>query len=152
MARRLRNAGVPVVGTAAVYTLTKTSSPVGNVKLHGPRGYAVLNAATFDATALQTAMNTVWGTGESVVGGTGPWTITAAGGKAKAATPPLSMTGASGLTGGSLSLVLTTPGVAATGQGRAEIGCLLTDTTTGILYSNTGTQAAPIWTKVGLQT
>jgi hypothetical protein len=33
----------------------------------------------------------------------------------------------------------------------AGVGALLVDTTTGKLYVNTGTEAAPIWTVVGSQ-
>lgn len=36
--------------------------------------------------------------------------------------------------------------------GKAGKGCLLIDTTNGILYINTNTQASPTWTKVGTQT
>lgn len=35
---------------------------------------------------------------------------------------------------------------------KAAKGCLLIDTTNGILYINTNTQASPTWTKVGTQT
>lgn len=34
----------------------------------------------------------------------------------------------------------------------AQKGALLIDTTNAILYINTGTQASPAWTKVGIQT
>lgn len=36
--------------------------------------------------------------------------------------------------------------------GIAPKGALLLDTTNGILYINTNTQASPTWTKVGTQT
>jgi hypothetical protein len=36
--------------------------------------------------------------------------------------------------------------------GHAGKGCLLIDTTNGVLYINTGTKATPTWTKVGTQT
>jgi hypothetical protein len=36
--------------------------------------------------------------------------------------------------------------------GTAAKGALLIDITNAILYINTGTQAAPTWTKVGTQT
>ena len=37
-------------------------------------------------------------------------------------------------------------------NGVAAKGDLATDTTNGILYINTGTLAATVWTKVGVQT
>lgn len=37
-------------------------------------------------------------------------------------------------------------------NGQAGPGDLVSDTTTGILYANTGTLAATVWTKVGTQT
>lgn len=45
-----------------------------------------------------------------------------------------------------------TSGAAGTLAGFAGKGCLLIDVQNGILYINTGTQAAPTWTKVGTQT
>ena len=35
--------------------------------------------------------------------------------------------------------------------GKAGVGALLIDTTNAVLYINTGTQAAPTWTKAGTQ-
>lgn len=35
--------------------------------------------------------------------------------------------------------------------GIAGKGTILSDMTTGIIYSNTGTKASPIWTKIGTQ-
>jgi hypothetical protein len=49
------------------------------------------------------------------------------------------------------TVVETTPGVNATERGAPK-GAQLVDLSTGILYINTGTGQAPIWTKVGLQT
>jgi len=52
--------------------------------------------------------------------------------------------------------VYNTAGVGApsgtTGVGKCGKGSTYTDTTTGIVYSNTGTAAAPTWGKTGLQT
>lgn len=41
---------------------------------------------------------------------------------------------------------------ATTGVGKLGKGSTYTDIASGIVYSNTGTIAAPTWTKVGLQT
>lgn len=38
------------------------------------------------------------------------------------------------------------------GVGMAGKGSLCVDTTSGLLYSNTGTKAVPAWTKTGIQT
>jgi hypothetical protein len=45
-----------------------------------------------------------------------------------------------------------TNGTSGTGAGKAPTGAKLIDTTNGIDYINTGTQASPVWTKVGTQT
>lgn len=37
-------------------------------------------------------------------------------------------------------------------NGQAAIGCLAKNTTAGVLYVNTGTKAATVWTVVGTQT
>lgn len=46
------------------------------------------------------------------------------------------------------------PGVPASGflNGIAEKGAVVTDTTNGIQYTNTGTKASTVYTKTGLQT
>jgi hypothetical protein len=44
-----------------------------------------------------------------------------------------------------------TDGTAGTAANYAGKGCLLVDTTNGVLYINTGTKASPTWTKVGTQ-
>lgn len=43
-------------------------------------------------------------------------------------------------------------GTSGTGANQLDKGALLTDTTNGVLYINTGTKASPAWTKVGNQT
>lgn len=44
-----------------------------------------------------------------------------------------------------------TDGVNGDGKAWAGKGSLLTDSTNGVLYINTGTKASPTWTKVGTQ-
>ena len=44
-----------------------------------------------------------------------------------------------------------TDGTSGTGAGFAGIGSLVSDTTNGKLYINTGTKASPTWTVVGGQ-
>jgi len=43
------------------------------------------------------------------------------------------------------------PSNGVTGAGFAGKGCLLSDTTNGVAYINTGTLASPTWTKIGTQ-
>lgn len=42
-------------------------------------------------------------------------------------------------------------GTSGTGAGRAPKGAKLIDTTNGVDYINTGTQASPAWVKTGTQ-
>ena len=51
---------------------------------------------------------------------------------------------------GTVAVAETTPGVNATARG-AKIGAVVTDTTNGKLYINTGTALEPTWTVVGSQ-
>jgi hypothetical protein len=55
---------------------------------------------------------------------------------------------------GALKRTLIKAGVPASNDfnGQADKGDLCTDSTNGIVYINTGTLAATVWTKVGLQT
>jgi hypothetical protein len=52
---------------------------------------------------------------------------------------------------GTVAVAETTPGVTATARGASK-GATLIDTTNGLHYTNTGTAAAPTWTKTGTQT
>ena len=63
---------------------------------------------------------------------------------------PLMTANYSSLTGGTVAVAETTPGVNASARGAPK-GATLTDTTNGKQYINTGTAAAPTWTVVGSQ-
>lgn len=157
----LTNAGAPSAGTAAVQTLTIGGTPTGgSFRLrHGGFVTAPIDWTATDATlvsridAALEALPTI-GTGGVV---TADVTLTSGIGDASLtfgkAVVPLLTVAENALTGTAPTVAVaeTTPGVPVTGTGAPK-GSLLTDTTNGILYINTGTAAAPTWTKVGTQT
>lgn len=158
----LQNAGAPTAGTSEVQTLTIDATG-GTFKLafDGFTTAAISWSATNNTlrdnvdAALEALPNIGTGGVTTAVGtmtaGVGTLTITFAGNLALRAVPTITVADNS-LTGtATLSVAETTPGVNATGLGAAK-GSLLTDTTNGILYINTGTALSPTWTKVGTQT
>lgn len=158
----IQNAGAPTAGTNEVQTLTIDATG-GTFKLafDGFTTAAISWSATNNTlrdnvdAALEALPNIGTGGVTTAVGtmtaGVGTLTITFAGNLALRAVPTITVANNS-LTGtATLSIAETTPGVNATGLGSAK-GALLTDTTNGILYINTGSAAAPTWTKVGTQT
>jgi hypothetical protein len=163
--RILTNAGAPTSGTSAVQTLTIGGTPTGGtfkLRYEGATTAAIAWSATnatlvanIDA-ALEALATIGVGNVTTAVGtmtaGIGTITITFAGGLANRLVSAItvadnSMTG----TAPTVAVAITTPGVDATGLNAAK-GQLLSDTTNGILYINTGSQASPTWTKVGTQT
>lgn len=155
-------AGVPSNGTSQIWTLTFGSgTSAGNFKLTYD-GYTTDNIA-WSATngtlvsnidAALGALSSVSGAGNvttavaSMTNGIGTITVTAAGDLAAKALP--AMTVHTQTTGGTLSIATSTAGVNATGRGRGA-GSLITDTTNGKLYINTGSAVSPTWTVVGSQ-
>jgi hypothetical protein len=87
----------------------------------------------------------------TVSSGIGTITITFAGNLTKQAVNTITVYSNS-LTGTSPTLAVaeTTPGVDADFRGAGK-GAVVTDTTNGKLYINTGTALAPTWTVVGSQ-
>jgi hypothetical protein len=159
------SAGAPVNGTNEVQTITIGGTPTaGTFTLTydgfttAPITWSATNGtlvANIDA-ALEALPNIGTGGVVTAVGtmtaGIGTIAVTFSGANlAKRAVNTI--TSVSSLTGTSPTLAVTetTPGVRATALGTGK-GGLLTDTTNGILYINTGTAAAPTWTKVGTQT
>jgi len=158
----LISAGAPSAGTAAVQTITFGGTiSGGKFQLKcGPFVTADIDWSATDATlvanidaALEALPNIGSGaivTADSTLtSGIGDATVTWA---AKVPVDEIAvaknaLTG----TGPTIACANTTPGVAPTGVGAAK-GALLTDVTNGVLYINTGTAAAPTWTKVGTQT
>lgn len=158
-------AGAPSAGTNAVQTLTIGGTPTGGTFKLGFEGnntaaitwsatnatlLANINAALDALPALEDG--DLVATAGTLTAGIGTVLITAAGNQARTPVTLLTIAGNS-LTGTvpTLSIATTTAGVAASGRG-ARKGALLTDTTNGILYINTGTAYSPTWTKVGTQT
>ena len=144
-------AGTPSAGTDAVQTLTVTAT--GGTYTLSYEGFTT-TALAFDALAatIDAALEALPSIGASgvAVTSTGPWTITFGGNLTKKLVSVITV-GVAALTGGSASIANTTHGVDATARGAGK-GCLVQDTTNGLLYINTGTARAPTWTKVGVQT
>jgi len=152
-------AGAPAAGTDEIQTLTGTGTISGGTfRLFYEGCYTADIAYNAAAATVATAVNLLPTIGSGGVAGGGgalpgtPVTLTFSG--ANHAKRPRSLfVVKSALTGAGATLTPTqsTPGVLATGIGAPK-GALLSDTTNGILYINTGTAAAPTWTKVGTQT
>jgi hypothetical protein len=159
------NAGAPSAGTDEVQTITFGGTPTGGTFKLSFDGL-VTSAITWSSTnntlrdnvdtALE-ALNSI-GTGNvttavgTMTSGVGTLTVTFAGDLAKLAVNTIAVANNS-LTGTSPTIAVeeTTPGVTATARGASK-GAVLLDTTNGIHYINTGTAAAPTWTKTGTQT
>lgn len=157
-------AGTPGSGTDEVQTITFGGTITGGTFTLTFEGFttaaitwSAVNATLIAAidTALEALANVGTGNVTTAVGtmtaGIGTATVTFTGALAKrdvgAMTGSISLTG----TGVTFAIAQTTAGVAPGGIGAAK-GALLTDTTNGVLYIQTGTAASPTWTKVGTQT
>lgn len=159
------SAGAPSAGTDEVQTLTIGGTPSGGtfrLSFDGfttaPISWSATNNTLRDNVdaALEALPNIGAGGVTTAVGtmtsGVGTLTITFAGNLGKRAVPTITVA-TNALTGTSPTVAVaeTTPGADATGLGAPK-GAKLVDTTNGIDYINTGTPAAPTWTKVGTQT
>jgi hypothetical protein len=160
----LTYAGTPGSGADEVQTITFSGTITGGTFTltfqsgqTAPITWSAVNAtliAAIDA-ALEALPNVGAGQVTTAVGtmtaGIGTATVTFTGTLAKKdvglMTAGISLTG----TGVGLAIATTTPGSAPGGIGAPK-GALLSDTTNGILYIQTGTSASPTWTKVGTQT
>ena len=160
------NAGAPVAGTAEVQTLTIGGTPEAGstfVLSSGPFRSAAIAWSATDATLvanIDAALEALAGIGSagvvvadvSLTSGVGAASITFAEKGPKpllVASDFLKSDGTAST--GTAAVAVTTPGVAPTSYGSPKGGKLV-DTTNGIDYINTGTAAAPTWTKVGTQT
>lgn len=157
-------AGAPGAGTSEVQTLTIGGTPDGGtfkLEFDGQKTAAINWSATNNTlrdnvdAALEALSNIGTGGVTVAVGtmtaGIGTLTITFAGNLTKKAVNLITVADNS-LTGTDPTVAVeeTTPGVDADFRG-AKKGALVTDTTNGVLYINTGTALAPTWTKVGTQ-
>jgi hypothetical protein len=161
----LQSAGAPGAGTDEVQTITFGGTPTGGTFRfsYGGLTTGAITWSNVNATlvaAIDAALEALPSIGASNVttavgtmtAGIGTITVTFVAGLGKRAVVTLgvadnSLTG----TAPTLAVAETTPGVDATALGAAK-GALLSDTTNGILYINSGTALAPTWTKVGTQT
>lgn len=153
------NAGVPSAGTNEVQTLTIGGTPTGGTfrlsfegRLSGAITWVNVNATLL--SNMNTALNAAYGTSSIVAAagtltaGIGTVTLTFGGNYARRAVGLVTV-GSNALTGTSPTLAIaeTTPGVDATHRG-APVGALLVNTTSGLLYINSGTADAPTWTAI----
>ena len=158
------NAGVPSAGTSEVQTLTFGGTPTGGtfkLAFDGQTTAAIAWSATNNTlrdnvdAALEALTNIGSGGVTTAVGtmtaGIGTLTITFAGNLAASAVNTITVANNSlAGTDPTLAVEETTAGVTASFRG-AKKGALVTDTTNGKLYINTGTALAPTWTVVGSQ-
>lgn len=162
--RILATAGAPVTGTDAVQTVTIGGTPTGGtftLSLDGfttvPITWVNVNATLIAAIkAALEALGNIGSGNTTVTAGTltaGIGTLTVAFNLAVGKQPMTTMTATNSMTGTAptIAVATTTPGVAATGRGYPK-GQIISDNTNAILYQNTGTATAPVWTKVGLET
>jgi hypothetical protein len=163
----IRNAGAPVAGTNEVWTLTIGGTPsagaTSGIKFNYQGLVSALclwsaTSATF-VTNLQACLDAFFGSGATVVSdgtstnGVGTFIITFSGALLAKRSLGAVATITNLLTGTSptASAARTTPGVDATARGIGVGGKLL-DITNAFDYVNTGTSAAPTFTKTGTQT
>ncbi len=160
-------AGTPSAGTNQVDTLTLDATG-GTFKLTcGGQTTAAITWSATNGTLLANintavrACATVGGTAETATAGTltagvGTVLLTASGNLAHKSLVGFFTVANNSLTGTATCTIdspSTTPGVDATFRGVVGKGGLVADTTNGLLYINTGTDAnSPTWTKVGTQT
>jgi len=156
----LLTAGAPGAGTDEIQTLTGTGTISGGTfRLFYEGCWSADIAYNAAAATVATALNLVPTIGSGGVAGGGgalpgtPVTLTFSGANLAKRVHSILVVDGTKLTGAGATLTPTrsTPGVRADGIGAPK-GAELTDTTNGILYINTGTAAAPTWTKVGTQT
>lgn len=159
------SAGAPGAGTSEVQTLELSGTPTGGTFKLAFDGFTT-SAISWTATdntliaAIDAALEALpnIGTGGVVVAdgtltsGIGTVTITFGGNLAKLAVPLITVADDSLVgTDAAVAVTETTPGVTADFRGSKK-GALVTDTTNGVLYINTGVSGLnPTWTKVGTQ-
>lgn len=164
---RLRtSAGAPGAGTNEVQTLTIGGTPTGGTFKLAYMGQttAAITWSSTNATLLANinaaldalgnlAASAVVATAGTLSSGIGTVLLTFSGEPVSKRVVGLMTVADNSLTGTAptLAIAQTTPGVDVAGRGVPK-GGMLTDSTNGIVYINTGTDATPTWTKVGTQT
>lgn len=157
-------AGVPGAGTSEIQTLELSGTPTGGTFKLEFDGYTT-TAISWTATdntliaAIDAALEALPNIGASGVlvadgtltSGIGTVTITFGGNLAKLAVNLITVADDSLVgTDAAVAVTETTAGVTADFRG-AKKGAIVTDTTNGVVYVNTGTALVPTWTKVGTQ-
>lgn len=157
------NAGVPSAGTSAVWTATIGGTPTAGtftITFGGETSGAITWSATNGTllSNINTALDAmdIFGAGDlvatdsSLTAGIGALLLTFSANYAKLAVGAVTVTSSLTGTDPTLAVEETTPGVTATARLIGK-GCLVSDTTNGKLYINTGTAIAPTWTVAGAQ-
>lgn len=158
------NAGVPSAGTSEVQTLTLGGTPTGGTfkleydgQVTGDIAWTAVDATLIAAVDAALEALTNIGAGNiaaadgTLTDGIGTITLTFGGDLAKLAVNLITVNeNALEGTSPTMAVTETTAGVTASFRG-AKKGALVTDTTNGKLYINTGTALAPTWTVVGSQ-
>jgi hypothetical protein len=144
-------AGTPSNGTDEVQTLTVTATG-GTARLSFDGFRTAIINYNDNAATIQTRLRNLPNIGSTgvTVTGTGPFTCTFGGPLGRKLLPTMTLVDST-LTGGTISIAKTTPGVNATERMSAK-GTVLIDSTTGKAYVNTGTPPAAAWTVIGTQT
>lgn len=161
----LEIAGAPVAGTDEVQTITIGGTPTAGSFTLTYEGFTT-GAITWSSTnatlianidaALEALSNIGTGGVTTAVGtmtaGIGTATVTFNGNLGKKAVSLMTATNSLTGTDPTVAVTETTPGVDASFRNVAGKGQVVSDTTNGKLYINTGTAIAPTWTVVGAQT
>lgn len=159
----LRFAGTPVGGTSEVQTITIGGTPDGGTFTLTFEGHttgaiawsATNNTLRDNVDAALEALNNI-GTGGvttavgTMTAGVGTLTVTFAGNLAKKAVGLMTATSSLTGTAPTVGVTETTPGVDPSFPGAIK-GQLVSDTTNGLLYINTGTALSQTWTVAGSQ-
>lgn len=166
LGKPILSAAAPVNGTDEIQTITFGGTPTGGTFrltydgfTTGDIAWSATNATLVaNILAALVALPNIGAAGVAVAVGTmtagiGTITVTFSGAQVAKRSVATMTVAVNALTGTSPTIAVaeTTPGVDATGA-WAPKGAQLVDMTNGIAYINTGTAAAPTWTKVGTQT
>lgn len=160
----LQNAAAPTAGVNEIQVLTYTATTGTAVADSGTfkiayEGFTTtalaFNASAAAVEAALVALPSIGAAGCTVVLTAGPprlYTVTFGGGNMLSRALPPMTTITSLLQGANVVNVVVTEsqaGVSASGLGAPK-GALLMDTSAGVLYTNTGTALAPVWTNAGV--
>jgi hypothetical protein len=164
----IQSAGAPVSGTDPICTLTlanctggtfklkvtsedAVSEVTGNISWSATNNTLISNVdAALEALTMATGSADFTTADATLSSGLGTLTITMVALFAKTVSTIEVYSDSTTGTGHSVTAEMTTPGVRGSFRGASK-GALVSDTTNGVLYINTGTADKPVWTKVGTQ-